>query len=288
MKVVLIAENSGEDPNKPTQPDNSMNRWLELAVPGFAFGGILIAFFLLGQGNILSFRIASAGCIIASIILAYLAWIRPKKDIVALTTPIYAVILFVLPSELVPDLILPILYALSLTILLVRLKYRFGKPGTAVTLGKELGGSLKTYIDQTREPLKNLSPDTAHYATLAFAQFAQGDYAKVARISETVTGTDDNPLRDQCMTRAFSIVKEHAALLDKALPHPYTYLAVTPEHANLLAKKMPQELDEDHAFYLALDNALLLLYSAAWNGSERDRPHLLSLQTFAQKLMSSK
>jgi hypothetical protein len=288
VKVVLIAENSEEDPNQPTQPDNSMNRWLELAVPGFAFGGILIAFFLLGQGYILSFRIASAGCIIASIILAYLAWIRPKKDIVALTTPLYAVILFVLPSDLVPDLILPILYAVSLTILLVRLKYRFGKPGTAVTLGKELGGSLKTYIDQTREPLKNLSPATAHYATLAFVQFAQGDYAKVARISETVTGSDDNPLRDTCVARAFSIVKEHAALLDKAHPHPSTCQVFSPEHAGLLAKHLPPGQDEDHEFYLALDNALLLLYSAAWNGSERDRPHLLSLQAFAQKLMSSK
>ena len=50
---------------------------------------------------------------------------------------------------------------------------------------------------------------------------------------------------------------------------------------------LPTE-DEDHEFYLALDNALLLLYSAAWNGSEQDRPHLLSLQAFAQKLMSSK
>ena len=288
MKVVLIAENSGEDPNKPTQPDNSMNRWLELAVPGFAFGGILIAFFLSGQGNILSFRIASAGCIIASIILAYLAWIRPKKDIVALTTPIYAVILFVLPSDLVPDLILPILYAISLNILLVRLKYRFGKPGTAVTMGKELGGSLKTYIDRTREPLKNLSPDTAHSATLAFVQFAQGDYARVARISETVSGTDDNPLRDQCVARAFSIVKEHAALLDNALVLSDTYLVFNPEHADLLAKQMPPGQDKDHEFYLALDNALLLLYSAAWNGSEQDRPHLLSRQAFAQKLMSSK
>jgi hypothetical protein len=288
VKVVLIAENSEEDPNQPTQPDNSMNRWLELAVPGFAFGGILIAFFLLGQGYILSFRIASAGCIIASIILAYLAWIRPKKDIVALTTPLYAVILFVLPSDLVPDLILPVLYAVSLTILLVRLKYRFGKPGTAVTLGKELGGSLKTYIDQTREPLKNLSPATAHSATLAFVQFAQGDYAKVARISETVTGSDDNPLRDQCVARAFGIVKEHAALLDKALSLPYTYQVFSPDHADLLAKHLPPGQDEDHEFYLALDNALLLLYSAAWNGSERDRPHLLSLQAFAQKLMSSK
>jgi len=283
-----MAENSGEDPNQPIQPDNSMNHWLEVAVPAFAFGGILIAFFLLGKGYILSFRIASAGCIIASIILAYLAWIRPKKDIVALTTPLYAVILFVLPSDLVPDLILPILYAVSLTILLVRLKYRFGKPGTAVTLGKELGGSLKTYIDQTREPLKNLSPDTAHSATLAFVLFAQGDYARVARISETVTASDDNPLRDQCVARAFGIVKEHATLLDKSLPRPYTYEAFIPEHTDLLAKQLPPGQDEDHEFYLALDNALLLLYSAAWNGSERDRPHLLSLQAFAQKLMSSR
>jgi hypothetical protein len=235
----------------------------------------------------MSFRIAAAGCIIASFILAYLAWIRPKKDIVALTTPMYSIIFFVLPTDLIPDLILPILYAVSLTILLVRLKYRFGKPGTAVTMGKELGGSLKIYIDQTREPLKNLSADTAHSATLAFVQFAQGDYAKVARISETVSGTDNNPLRDQCVARAFSIVKEHAALLDTSLPRPFTYLVFNPEHADLLANHLPLDHDDDHEFYLALDNALLLLYSAGWNGSEQDRPHLLSRQPFAQKLMNS-
>ena len=44
-------------------------------------------------------------------------------------------------------------------------------------------------------------------------------------------------------------------------------------------------MDEDHEFYLALDNALLLLYSAGWNGSEQDRPHLLARQPFGQKLM---
>ena len=212
-----MSENSSQSPDQLSPSDTRLYRWLELAVPLFSFGGIAIAFFFLSQGNIQDIRIASVGCIIASFILAYLAWIRPKKDIVALTTPLYAIILFVLPSELIPDLILPILYAISLTILLVRLKYRFGKPGTAVTMGKELGGSLKTYTDQTREPLKNLSFETAHFATLAFVQFAQGDYAKVARISETVSGTDDNPVRDQCVARAFSIVKEHAALLDKAL-----------------------------------------------------------------------
>ena len=282
-----MSENSSQSPDQLSPSDTRLYRWLELAVPLFSFGGIAIAFFFLSQGNIQDIRIASVGCIIASFILAYLAWIRPKKDIVALTTPLYAIILFVLPSELIPDLILPILYAISLTILLVRLKYRFGKPGTAVTMGKELGGSLKTYTDQTREPLKNLSFETAHFATLAFVQFAQGDYAKVARISETVSGTDDNPVRDQCVARAFSIVKEHAALLDKALARPESYQSFNPEHADLLAKHLPPGMDEDHAFYLALDNALLLLYSAAWNGSEQDQPHLLARQPFAQKLISS-
>jgi hypothetical protein len=282
-----MAENSGEDPNQTPQSDKNFHLGLELAVPLFSFGGILIAFYFLNQGYILSFRIAAAGCIIASIILAYLAWIRPKKDIVALTTPMYSIIFFVLPSDLIPDLILPILYAISLTILLVRLKYRFGKPGTAVSMGKELGGSLKIYIDQTREHLKNISPGTAHNATLAFVQFAQGDYAKVARISETVTGNGDTAGCDQCLVRAFSIVKEHAALLDKSLPRPFTYLVFNPEHADLLAKHLPPGQDEDHEFYLALDNALLLLYSAGWNGSEQDRPHLLARQAFAQKLMNA-
>ena len=282
-----MAENSTEDPNQPTQSDTGMHRWLELAVPAFSFGGILIAFYFLGQGYLLSFRIAAAGCIIASVILAYLAWIRPKKDIVALTTPLYSIIFFVLPSDLIPDLILPILYAISLNILLVRLKYRFGKPGTAVSMGRELGGTLKTYIDQTREPLKDISPYMAHNATLAFVQFAQGDYAMVARISATVAEQDTNKEHTRSVSQAFAIVKEHAALLDKSLPVPYTYQVFNPEDTDLLAKHLPPGQDDDHEFYLALDNALLLLYSAAWNGSEQDRPHLLASQPFAQKLMSS-
>ena len=282
-----MSENSGNNPDQVTEPNKRLNRWLELAVPLFSFGGIVIAFFFMSQGNIQDIRIASAGCIIASFILAYLAWIRPKKDIVALTTPLYAIILFVLPSDLIPDLILPILYAISLTILLVRLKYRFGKPGTAVSMGKELGGSLKSYIDLTRDALLSASPDTAHRATLAFVQFAQGDYAKVAKISATVADQDTSKEYSKSVSRAFAIVKEHAGLLDSALPRPIAYEIFDPEDSDLLAKQVPAGQDPDHEFYLALDNALLLLYSLAWNASEQDRPHLLARQVFAQKLMDS-
>ena len=185
-----MEENSRQDPDQPTNPTSVCTAGWNLPFPFFIRRNPH-CIFLLDQGNTQEFPYRCSRNITAPFILAYLAWIRPKKDIVALTTPLYSIILFVLPSDLIPDLILPILYAISLTILLVRLKYRFGKPGTAVSMGRELGGSLKTYIDQTREPLKNISPDTAHNATLAFVQFAQGDYAKVARISEVVTGNGD-------------------------------------------------------------------------------------------------
>ena len=71
-------------------------------------------------------------------------------------------------------------------------------------------------------------------------------------------------------------------------PVPYTYQVFNPEDSDLLAKHVPAGDDDDQEFYQALDNALLLLYSVAWTGSEQDRPHLLARQAFAQKLMSSK
>jgi len=283
-----MGENSMENSDQLTQSDRRMHRWMELAVPLFSFGGVFLAILFQELGISLDSHYTALGCVIASCILAYLAWIRPKKDIVALSTPLYSVIFFLLPTDNETQNILQLLYAVSLTILLVRLKYRFGEPGTAVSLGKELGGSLKTYIDKTQDSLKNTSPDTAHRATLAFVQFAQGDYGKVARISLTVSMPGEDTGRDHSLARAFTIVKEHAELLDQSLPRPFTYQVFNPEDAELLANLMPPDPDKDHEFYLSLDNALLLLFSVAWTVSERDRPHLLACQVFAQKLMSSK
>jgi len=274
--------------DKSDHPDANSHRLLELAVPIFSFGGALLAIFFQTLGISLDFHYPATGFVIASCILAYLAWIRPKKDIVALTTPIYSLIFFFLPTDYETAILLQLLYAVSLTILLVRLKYRFDKPGTAASLGKELGGPLKIYIENTHELLTSTSPDTAHRATLAFVQFAQGDYGKVARISGTVSIPGEDAGREQCLSRSFAIVKEHAELLDQSLPRPFTYQVFNPEDANLLAKQIPPALDNDQEFYLALDNALLVLYSAAWTASERDRSHLLACQAFAQKLMSSK
>lgn len=64
------------------------------------------------------------GAIAGSFVLAYLAFIKKKRDIVSLLTPVYAMIIFT-GLELPSNLLLQILFAASLTILVVRLHIRF-------------------------------------------------------------------------------------------------------------------------------------------------------------------
>jgi len=64
------------------------------------------------------------GCIAGSLVLAYLALKKKKLDLVSLLTPIYAIIIFT-GLEITPNLLLQVLYAASITILLVRIHTRF-------------------------------------------------------------------------------------------------------------------------------------------------------------------
>jgi hypothetical protein len=275
------------DNPKQERPDKEMSYWrMELAVPLLSFGGALLAIILWISNTPLDFRISILGCVLASWVLAYLAWIRPKKDIVALSTPLYSFIFIAVPTDVFSSVILELLYAASLTILLVRLKYRFGRPGTAAYGVKELADPLKTYIGQTSSSCAGISPETGHSAAVIFVRFAEGNYGEAVRVSGTAAGHLEDTTDNSCLTRAFKIVREHAALLDKSLPLPQTFLTFYPEDAGLLAKPVPVSPGNDHEFYTTLDNALLLLFSVAWTASEKDRPHLQACEAFAQRLLS--
>jgi hypothetical protein len=65
-----------------------------------------------------------------------------------------------------------------------------------------------------------------------------------------------------------------------------TYLTFPEKDHPVLAKPAAPANDADTEFYTALDNALLVVFSAAWNNSEPDRPYLLACQVFAQRLMA--
>jgi len=276
-----------DDPKQKNNADEHAYRWLEIAVPLLSFGGALLGILLWVTDAAVDIRVSIVGCILASWVLAYLAWIRPKKDIVALTTPIYSFIFIAVPSDPFSTIVLELLYAASLTILLVRLKYRFGNPGIAISELKELADPLKTYVGQTQGVCGGISPKTAHQATLAFVMFAQGEYGAAANASGTAAGEMEEAGNNSCLTQAFKIVREHADLLDRSLPRPQTFLTFPPEDADLLANPTSVSHGDEQEFYAALDNALLLVFSAAWNNSGPYRTHLLSSQGFALKLMSS-
>jgi hypothetical protein len=271
-----------ENSEPGVQSDPQSLPWLEAAVPLLSFGGALLAILLWTLHVQVDFRITILGCVLASWVLAYLAWIRPKKDIVALTTPIYSFVFLAVPTDNFSVIILELLYAASLSILLLRLKYRFNAP-PAIPDKEKLSGALKTYTEKTHDRLTGTPLDTAHQATRAFVQFAQGEFEEAARISGGVTDHDPSP--DPVLARAFAVVLEHATALDQSLPRPEPYLTFRPEDADLLALPIPSALEKDQEFYTTLDNALLLLFSAAWNASKQDRPHLLASQAFAQKLI---
>ncbi|MFA6226576.1 MAG: hypothetical protein WC620_10495 [Methanoregula sp.] len=268
----------------PIPPESNNQRYLELAVPLFSFGVTLAGVLLWKQGFEINFQFFALGCVIGSCILAYLAWCRPKKDIVALSTPIYAFIFFVVPTDYMSGLVLQLLYAASLTLLLVRLKHRFGSSHTAVSLGKELAGPLQTYVGRTRDAVTGISPDAAHRAAVVISQFSTGDYGLAAQTAGTFPGNPADNGQAPCLTRAFEIVHEQAAILDGSLSRPSTLRMFLPEDESLLAKPLLPTYSEDRKCDAMLDNALLILFSTAWNCAEADRPHLLGCQVFLLKL----
>jgi hypothetical protein len=97
-------------------------RHLWLLVPTLSWGGILARVILPFSPPYLSF--GAIGCVLGSIAIAVLALRKQRKDIVSLCTPIFAVIIFN-PMAETPDILIELLYAATLTALVIRLEKRF-------------------------------------------------------------------------------------------------------------------------------------------------------------------
>lgn len=103
------------------------DRALSVAVPLASFGGTAVAIALARAGLIADPGQFSWGCVIGSILLAYLAYLKPRRDIVSLLAPLYAFLIFILPGDMRPNVLTQLLFAASLTILTVRLNRSFSK-----------------------------------------------------------------------------------------------------------------------------------------------------------------
>jgi hypothetical protein len=98
-------------------------RYLWLFVPALSWGGILAGLLIPFSPPYLS--LGAYGCTLASLAIAALALRKKKKDIVSLCVPIFALLIFITPLETPPGLAMEILYAATLTGLVIRLEKRF-------------------------------------------------------------------------------------------------------------------------------------------------------------------
>jgi hypothetical protein len=269
--------------NSKGSPDN--RTWfLEALVPLLAFGSTIIGIALWEMTGLrFEIQYAAAGGFLASCLLAYLAWVRPRKDIVSLTTPLYGFLFFVTAIDYYSGVLLQLFYAVGLTILVIRLHYRFSSGAVDSSAGTELTtGPLRDYIEASRGTFNGLDAASGRSAAMAFVTFAEGNYRRAAEVSHAGSCHDGTP---GPMIRAFTILRQHAELLDKNRPRPVAYLKFLPDDVLLMAKPLPAGGESDAEFETIMDNALLLLYSAAWHGAPSDRPTLLGLQAFAKKLL---
>ena len=99
--------------------------YLSLGVIFFAWGGIALAVLLQYLGIVSHAGNHPWGCVLASFLIGYLAYIKQKRDIVTLFTPIYAVLIFFGLEAQTPSLLLHILYAVTLLAMLLRLHLSF-------------------------------------------------------------------------------------------------------------------------------------------------------------------
>jgi hypothetical protein len=97
-------------------------KYLWLLVPALSWGGILAELLIPFSPPYLSF--GAYGCVLASLSIAVLALRKKKKDIVSLCVPIFAFFIFN-PMAATPDILIVLLYAATLTALVIRLEKRF-------------------------------------------------------------------------------------------------------------------------------------------------------------------
>jgi len=275
--------------NKEKNRKNSrhLERWLTYGIPVVSFGGILAAVLLQQTGVIADAGNFAWGCVAGSFMLGYLAYIKPRKDIVALCAPIYGVLFFLVPVEDTrPVLLLQFLFAVSITILLVRLNRKFSSSADDRGGSKAMEHFLRDYIERIKPEFKNVQKKTAHEIASAFFAFKFGLYQNAIEECRLALTQIPDEGGSSALKKALQIVQLNAEDLENAQVNADTRAAFTESELPFVAIRLPQEKIEDSAS-LELDNALILLYAVAKNTSPDDEQALDEHQKFVLKILTS-
>lgn len=264
--------------------ENWLWRGFIILVPVLSLGGLLLAVFLQGAGFIGDAADFFWGSVLGSFVLAVVALKKPRKDIVSLCAPIFAIFVFVVPLETKPSLLLQALYAVSLTALSARLHLRFSTPGPAAREEITMEKYLYDYIDRIRPFFSWVQRDCAHDIASTVLSFKFGLYAKTAADATRALSRLGKTDNSDVICRALSIVRDRAEALGQSRPGEFSPVTFEAEDHPFLALHISPEKIEAPQIY-DLDNALLLLYAVAYIRSPDDGQSLDEHQNFVIQIL---
>ncbi len=259
---------------------------LSIAVPAFSFGGTGVGILLEDFGYIKDAGHFYWGCIIGAFILAYLAWGKPRKDIVSLLAPMYAIIIFLAAFEISPNVALQLLFAASLSILVVRLNIRFSTPPVKEQGEDSMERYLYDYIHRITPFFRSIDRNTAHEIASAVLSFKFGLYPNAIGSADSANSRLTGEGAVAAIRKAVTILRERAVKLEQSDVKGYSALSFTPEEDQYLAIIIPADQIENHESF-TLDNALVLAYAVAYLCSPDDGQMLDEHQNFIIQILSS-
>jgi hypothetical protein len=258
--------------------------YLTIAVPAVAFGGILLAIALMWAGWIPDAGRFGWGCVAASFLLAYLAYIKPRRDIVSLCAPFYAIIIFVVPLEIEPNLLMQVLFALSISLLLVRLHLRYSTPAPRSGDVDPMISFLDEYIERIRPMYRDIKPTTAHEIATTFLSYKFGLYGMAAGSAAAAAGAMGTSEPDQVLKNALLVVQERATNLENAVVTTATQVSFEPSQYPYLAIVLPKERVEEPDM-LKIENSLMLIYAVAYTTATEDEQALDEQQNYVVQII---
>jgi hypothetical protein len=255
-----------------------------MAVPAVSFLGIGIELLLSSAGLPYAVWAGIAGCVIASCILFYQAYHKPRKDIVSLFTPLYAFLIFIMPNDISKGLIVQALYAATITLLAVRVERLFNAPKPGKKPMKQM---LNEYIGRLEPIHAAIDEETGHQIAQALLTYKFGLYGNaVEKITDALARLDKVTPRPGALERALLILRERAADFADSRVTASPEQTFTPEDYDDLAIRLSPDQIEDAAA-LDLDNALVLLYAVGIETSPDDEQALEEHQRFVIQILDS-
>jgi hypothetical protein len=259
---------------------------LSIAIPVISFGGTGLGLLLQQLGVISDAGSFYWGSLAGSFLLGYLAWIKPRKDIVSLLAPLYGVIIFLLAVETKPTVILQLLFAASLTILAVRLNRRFSTPPDKGKEEDPMDKFLYAYMNRITPYFRSVDSDTAHEIASAVLSFKFGIYPNSVNSAEKAIARLRGEGSITALRKGLVIIRDRAEKLQVSMVKAYSEKLFSGDDFQYLPLVFPPELIESPENF-NLDNALVLCYAVAYLCSPDDGQMLDEHQNFVIQILNS-